>query len=253
MCTLSWIGNDLGYELFFNRDEFIDRAPEVAPVETRIGQAWTLAPRDGSAGGTWLAVNDFGVTIAVLNSYVASRGTGGRPPRSRGLLVLDHADAASSKELEERLAVLDLSAYEPFLLCTFQPDPTTAQDPIGSSLAWDGLELVTRPLLNGQAPLCSSAVDPEQARVQRTAEWTRLGKLGKMSAERLARFHSSHLDAPDAWSPCMHRADAETRSMIHVRVDPDKVALAYAPGAPCRTKAGRAQILDRQAAPAPLA
>ena len=107
MCTLSWLPDRAGqgYALWFNRDELHTRAPELAPRELRTadGIAW-LAPTDPDSGGTWLAVNQFGVTAALLNDY----DTGWTPPsgrarESRGRLVPATMSATRAAEAIARM------------------------------------------------------------------------------------------------------------------------------------------------------
>ena len=89
MCTVTWIRplEAEGYDLLFNRDESLTRGPELGPEPSRQGGTTFLAPRDSDQGGTWLAVNDHGLTVCLLNGYVPSRGQAPPSWRSRGLLV----------------------------------------------------------------------------------------------------------------------------------------------------------------------
>ena len=69
MCTLSWLPVPGGYSLFFNRDESPLRGPEVPAAVHRWDDVTLVAPLDSDQGGTWIAANEFGVTVAVLNRY----------------------------------------------------------------------------------------------------------------------------------------------------------------------------------------
>ncbi len=69
MCTVSWRAARDGYDLFFNRDELHTRAPELPPALSERDGVRFLAPRDGDHGGTWLAVNEHGLTVCLLNDY----------------------------------------------------------------------------------------------------------------------------------------------------------------------------------------
>jgi len=248
VCTLSWTATASGYELLFNRDERLGRAPEQAPGEARSRGTGFLAPRDGEAGGTWISVNELGLTCCLLNGYFASRGGPSDTPRSRGLLVLDLAPLAGLELLARHLGELDLAPYEPFVLCGFEaPAPGRIE---ARSFAWDGLELVASALGPDDLPVCSSGHDPVLAREQRRAEWLRMADAGPMTPERMAAFHRSHLDAPGPASPCMHREDASTRSLVHVAVEAQRVSMRHAPGAPCTTPLGPPAVLARRASPA---
>src|SRR6266404_7937500 len=94
-----------------NRDEMTDR-PAKPPGRHWPDRAEVVAGLDLLAGGSWLGLNDWGVTAAVLNRT----GSLGPAPgqRSRGELVLealDHADAVSAALA---LGDLDPRAYRSF-------------------------------------------------------------------------------------------------------------------------------------------
>src|SRR5258706_2502276 len=104
MCTATWILEDGGYEVFFNRDELRTRKPALPPgVKERDGVR-ILAPEDGDAGGTWLGANEHGVSVGVANG---PRETSARPFRSRGLLVLDLLASPDLAGARKRILSLD--------------------------------------------------------------------------------------------------------------------------------------------------
>ena len=107
MCTLTWLRSGEGYELFFNRDEARTRLPALPPRVQRRDGVEFLSPLDADAGGTWLGVNAYGLTVGLLNGRADAPAPAA--PRSRGLLVLDLLDAARSADVERRLQAADLS------------------------------------------------------------------------------------------------------------------------------------------------
>ena len=71
MCTVSWLRQSNGYQLFCNRDEKRTRRPSSGPqLLVRDGVRF-LAPIDADFGGTWIAVNEFGLSLVLVN-----RGSG---------------------------------------------------------------------------------------------------------------------------------------------------------------------------------
>ena len=96
-----------------NRDEMADR-PTLPPGRHWPDRPHVLAGKDELAGGSWLGVNDDGLTAAVLNR----RGTLGPMDgqRSRGELVMEALDHAEAEAAAEALAHLDPDAYRPFNL-----------------------------------------------------------------------------------------------------------------------------------------
>lgn len=94
-----------------NRDEMSGR-PWSPPGRHWPDRAEIIAGRDDLGGGSWLGLNDFGVTAAILNRV----GTLGPAPgkRTRGELVLESLDHADASTAAEALADLDGRAWRPF-------------------------------------------------------------------------------------------------------------------------------------------
>lgn len=94
-----------------NRDEMQDR-PWRPPARHWADRPDLVGGLDELAGGSWLAMNDYGVVAAMLNR----RGTLGPQDgkRSRGELVLDALDHADAAEAAAMLVQLDGRAYRPF-------------------------------------------------------------------------------------------------------------------------------------------
>ncbi len=232
MCTLSFRAERDGYELFFSRDERRSRAPARPPALQASAGVRFLAPRDPDGGGTWLAANHCGVTVALLNRYgVTPRG---EEFASRGELVQALASARSLREVESRVCALPLASWRPFELAAFAPDEPVLR------LGWDGLVLEVQ--RGGSEPLCSSAVADGQARAARRA---RFAELAPADSAALEAFHREHAAGLGPLSTCMHRADAKTVSLSRVRVTRERVTLAYAAGSPCRARFGRELELPR--------
>jgi len=247
MCTVSWIHEDAGYQIFCNRDEKLTRRPAAEPRELCRDGVRFLAPIDGDAGGTWIATNEYGVTVCLLNGAdeVESRSTLGH--RSRGLIVLRLASAESIQDVQARLWQGDLTPYEPFTLAALEPGlPATV-------IEWDGAEKRILPFGEPYMPLVSSSFEPAAAREKRRGELARLTcAAGVLNPVSLLMFHQSHLPERGPFSPCMHRDDAETASFSWISVTDVEASFYYSAGPPCRTLAGASYSLAlRQEATAP--
>src|SRR4051794_32693602 len=129
MCTASWISEPDGFHLLFNRDEKRSRKPALPPRLGANGGVQFIAPVDGDAGGSWIAVNEFGVVVCLLNG---SNPSISRPLRSRGALVLDTIVATSAAGVCKRVFASDLWRFAPFTLVILQPGRQT------SVVEWDG-------------------------------------------------------------------------------------------------------------------
>ena len=215
MCTASWILRDGGYELFFNRDEKRRRAHALPPRQDDAGGVAYLAPQDGDAGGTWIAVNELGLALCLLNRYPdPQRGS----YVSRGHLVRGLAGAPAAEEIAARLAELERTEeprFRPFVLLVLEPGTAPLR------LTWDGRH-VDRD--TPSPPVSSSGYDPQGIGEVRRRQWRETLGTATPSSEELAAFHRSHRPERGPFSPCMHRDNARTVSFTHVRVTPAAVA-----------------------------
>ena len=239
MCTVSWIASPGGYELFMNRDELRERLPAQPPRLFHGDTFSYLAPTDGDAGGSWVAVNEQGLTVALLNRYDPAPHPAAEVLRSRGLLLTDLVGLAEDgDDARRRLRTLDLERYRPFTLVLLEGgEPAQA-------LVWNGQEL-SEPW-NPTAPLASSSYDPDGIQAFRRGGYQQL--VGSdPDRETLLAYHRSHHPERGPYSPCMHRANASTVSFTWIRVTPEDVTMAYADGPPCRIALGPALTLARHA------
>lgn len=223
MCTVSWSQRRGRYDLFFNRDELHSRGPEAPPQEHRRHGVRLLAPRDGDRGGSWLALNEFGLTVCLLNDYA----TAWRPPirvapRSRGRIVLAAGAARSLDGVRRTVASQPLERTAPFRLLALAPDSPPLV------LHWDGHRLHRRRAPLRRCLLTSSSFRPVAVAAARRATYDRLvGPATPPAVRALARFHRQHDAAAGAFSVAMRRPDAATRSLIHVAVNRERGGLRY--------------------------
>jgi hypothetical protein len=237
MCTVSWIHEDDGYQLLCNRDEKLSRAPALPPqIRKRDGVRY-VAPIDGDFGGAWIGTNEFGISICLLNGTRRSIETRNGGRRSRGLLLPELLVAPTLVAVNEQIWRTDLTPYTPFTLAVLEPGQLT------SVTEWDGLETTIMPY--GEMPLVSSSFDPHGVRVKRREEFRRKrDAAGRLDASLLFAFHESHNGKGDAYSPCMHRADARTVSFSWIRVNSESAQFIYAPDSPCKWSLGQSQTLE---------
>jgi hypothetical protein len=219
-----------GYVLFSNRDEKIARLPGSPPEIGKRSGVQFAAPSDTAFGGTWLASNEFGVTLALLNGESKTPGA-----RSRGCLPLELVGARSLSEVLIRLQAIDLSPFAAFMLLAIEP----GRDAL--VWAWSGRNLTVN--RKASAPLASSSFDYHGVQRVRREQFARLPSF---SADALREFHANHVDGPSAYSPCMHREDARTVSFTEIRVTRSAVTLAHRAGAPCEDHPQQSLTLARR-------
>lgn len=234
MCTVSWIHDKDGYQLLCNRDEKLTRKSAQEPRLAVRNDTRFLAPVDGDFGGTWIATNEFGVSVCLLNgaNLTGSEMHAGAPGCSRGLLLLDLTPLASIAVICERLEGTDLSAFAPFTLAVLETSRPVA------ILEWDGSK---KRFLFEDADhfmLTSSSFDSEGVRRSRHEEYSQVEYSHLHGVEGLLAFHQSHAPARSAYSTCMHRADAKTVSFSWIQVTRKKTNFFYTPGAPCEKLPG---------------
>lgn len=229
MCTLTWFVQPGGYQLFFNRDERRTRKPGQAPELGTAGGTRFLAPRDGDFGGSWICVNDLGLTLCVLNGPTENDppepGTG---YRSRGELPTALIEQASMIKVGPVLRELALDRYRSFVLAGFAADGTTAL------WSWRGGTLLEHAAIDPDVPLISSSFDSCAVRRHRADLYTRMRPLRLDAPETFhLAYHASHDPERGPLSPCMHRDDGETVSFAWIRVDLAEICFAYSPYSPC--------------------
>jgi len=243
VCTASWLTRDGALHLGFNRDELRTRERALPPeVRDGPGGRW-IAPRDGRAGGTWIAATERGAVLALLN-----RSEGVRPEgaASRGLLIPELLSASGPDALLERLRRRDLTSFAPFRLLALWRGLAA-----GVVAGWNGAALDVASLDAAAGLLCSSSLGDDRVTASRGAVWRRWrDEPAPWDDARQREFHRDHTPAPSAWSVCMHRDDAESVSFTAVELGPDAVRLAYHDAPPCRPGATHAVHLPFAAAAA---
>lgn len=243
MCTVSWLPQPDGYFLCTNRDERLTRAPAL-PAEVRVRDGVRfLAPLDGGAGGTWVLVNEFGLAATLLNRWGVPGDVEPVAPRSRGLLVLDLASAASLPEAAARLTPERLRVTRPFTLVLAEAGRPAW---IGG---WNGVALeVAEQAAPGFLRSSSSVAEPEVLASRRAL----FAALAPVTTEGLEALHRSHRPSRSRLSVCMHREDAATQAYSRVEVGGALVRLTHTPGAPCETAPSPPLELARRALPCPV-
>jgi hypothetical protein len=227
MCTVSWVHSANGYELFCNRDERRTRPPAWTPrLRERHGVRF-IAPIDGESGGTWIGVNQYGLTLALLNRYDVPTG----PPRdeylSRGWLLLELLASRALQHAQERLQARRLTAFQPFTLAA-----VAVAEP-ARLFQWDGCQLTVEANAEAHLPLTSSSFATARVIAERRAQFAQLSTNADERSIALANYHQSHAPAPGTFSVCMHRDNAQTVSYSHIQVTDAQITFNYFPQASC--------------------
>jgi hypothetical protein len=249
MCSVSFLPNSRGFYLGMNRDESLQR-PAANPPErfTRVGRV-ALYPTEPT-GGSWVGVNDAGLTLALINWYAAPRSgvrpaadpkNGGgaarlfggrrdaRPALSRGIVVPSLLAATSVEEVRAAIAALPRQDMAPFRLLTFAPRERRVFE-----FRWDQHTLDEMPHAWEPRHWFSSGHDEPRAQHERgqvAREAWREARAG--SLPWLRRLHGSHEPVRGPFCFCMHRKDAATVSYTEVVVTNRAATMRYHDGSLC--------------------
>ena len=198
MCTVAVVcSGDGGYRLGHNRDERIHRPRGTAPALRTAGGARYLAPADPEGGGTWLAVNDRGATVCILNAAERDPSRLPSTPRSRGRVVLDLAGTHAPGDLREYRATHrdELRATRSFHLVLVAPG---AGAPEVVRVGWDG-ETWDQRRMEPPCLFVSCLPFPVEAERARSRSFEELlGREPQPPTETLAAWLANHDPEPGA-------------------------------------------------------
>lgn len=197
-------------------------------MRQRLDGVRVIAPVDGEAGGTWIGVNQFAVTAALLNRYEDAPVARTRSTISRGLLLHSLLDAPSAHQVLGRLRAAPLHRFLPFTIAVFDRTGTVR-------LAdWNGRELRLSHRAEPGLIRTSSGFDQRAAERARRTRFRAATLAGPLSAHGLRALHRDHRPTKGPLSICMHRPDARTQSLTEIRVGARVASVRYRAGAPCR-------------------
>jgi uncharacterized protein with NRDE domain len=189
-----------------------------------------FAPRDLSAGGTWLGIRGASLFVGITNRFMGRVSPPG--PRSRGELVLDALAIGSVEGAADRIAGLDPAMHNPFHL--------VIADRRAAHLVWNdgvrqhheglppGLHVITE-RSRGAAP---TERDGLLRRRLEERQWE-----GEPSIEQWRALLSEHA-ASSLEGPCVHADDRGygTRCSTVVRLPAEGgIGFFHADGRPCVT------------------
>jgi uncharacterized protein with NRDE domain len=236
VCTfiLAWrVFEDAPLVVAANRDERLDRASESPGVFARDPSV--VAPRDATAGGTWLGYNEFGVLVAVTNRWTDADLAG---ERSRGLLVADALRSESGVAAAAMVrAAVETTRYAGFNLVVADSEDARLLEYDGalSERRFDpGVHVVVN--VGADDRFAVPADRPEAG--ERQAEGARRARaaLTPQADEDAAawRERAAAVLADHEYPFCVHGDEFGTRSssLVTLGASPD---YRFADGPPCQT------------------
>ena len=228
MCTVSFIARKRGYLLGMNRDEQLARVNGLPPKLRSVNGVKVVCPSE-PGGGTWVALNEVGTTLALINWYSITARVR-QNPVSRGEIVRTASFASIPDEVEATLNRLPLPQINPFRLIGIFPGSREVVE-----WRWDLRKRVREERTWKSQQWISSGFNELQAqRIRsRTFRDARMqSTFGRISW--LRRLHRSHAPGCGPFSTCMHRTDAATVSYTEIIAEVQSATMSYQAEAPCK-------------------
>jgi hypothetical protein len=224
-----------------NRDEQHTRPVALPPQVRRFGRRFALLPIDPASEGTWVAVNDAGLAMTLLNVNLGDGDQRAIRSSSRGSIIPALLACKTMTAAVAQASALDPSCYAPFRLVLADGRETAELCCDGSRMGPAQRQPLGAPLLFTSSGLGDRLVEGPRRRLfdewfNNPDDWPR----------RQDAFHRHHWPDRPELSVCMRRPDARTVSHTVVTIGPNRVTLAYHPDAPDQPGQVISLSLDRQ-------
>jgi hypothetical protein len=232
MCTVTIVPFEHGLRLICNRDERRDRPAALPPIVQTVECRRAMFPVDPTSQGTWVGVNDVGLTVALLNRTLDPRDA--EPRVSRGRIIPALLASCSSDEAVERCASLDAASFDPFRLLIAQHTTAVIVTSDTRALSHEAVSL-SQPIMQTSSALGDDVVEGPRRQLfdqmfdRHRGDWLR--------AQR--RFHRHQWRGRPEISVMMERSDARTVSQTVVEVRVRAIKMAYREIGAASTFSGR--------------
>jgi hypothetical protein len=236
-----WSSDPLLLRLVCSRDERITRPGALAPVLHTIEGRRVVMPTDPESGGTWIAVNECGLTFCLLNAGAADQAC--CEGLSRGGVIPRLAGAGSMSEALARMLDAGAERYRPFRLLMLD----AAQ--LVECWVEEGRLRHRRAYLHGPVMRTSSSLGDAAVEGPRRTLFRRFFRNAAQPAAAQDAFHDHQWPGREHVSVRMARTDARTVSRTTVEVSAGFVTMIYSADAP----RVHARVVLPIAAPAALA
>lgn len=220
MCTVTFIKTKHKVYITSNRDELVLRPAALPPEVYRFDSGRIIFPKDGLAGGTWMAMHENGNVMVLLNG-AAERHIHNPPYRlSRGLIFLSIFDSLTPvMEFEQ----INLDNIEPFTLVIWQQGALWLA-------RWNGSEKTLRPMADDVMHIWSSAMLYDvEVRRKREAWFDRWqASVPVIDTESIEQFHEFAGEGDAATDLRMNREGLlQTVSISNITLDAAGAVFRY--------------------------
>jgi len=240
MCTVTLIRQPGGHRLISSRDESRNRAKATPPKSVSLEKHQAIYPTDPDHQGTWIAVNQAGLSMTLLNgnpplptnpddpTIAPSRPRG---KRSRGLLIPSLIDLTNVDSVEQALCPIDPTFYAPFRLVAADTNQLLDARYDGQAFDVAKFDLRDRPWMFTSSGLGDHIV--EGPRRELFNNW--FSESPDDWPQQQDTFHAHHWPEHGELSICMSRPDAMTVSLTCVQVEAQTVRMRYYDAPPCKS------------------
>jgi len=228
MCTLSFMPVPGGFHLLMNRDEQRTRPVGLPPDLHSCGHHQALYPSEPT-GGTWIGINERGLTLALINWYSKPQ-LAGIPASSRGTIIPELLSTDSAHDAENLLKNLPLNRFNPFRLIMVSTEEQSVHEFLSDSLVL----LKNSHSWTRKHWFSSGFNEPETMRRRAEICSNSFPSIPNDPRGSLRALHQSHEPEKGPYSICMHRADAHTVSFTEIILQNGKASLTYHHAPPCK-------------------
>jgi hypothetical protein len=223
MCTVSIVPDGARVRLLCNRDERRDRPTAVAPEMRPVGQRRALFPVDPLSAGTWIAGNDAGLVLVLMNrTYVALSAPGEPSRQSRGTIVPALITHRRLEDVCTASMKLPFGRFEPFRLLAIQ------RSDVVSITSHGGAPVATFHTLDRPLLWTSSALGDAVVEAPRRELFARLVlRAPELWIRGQHRFHRHRWRRRPDISVVMSRTDACTVSRTAIDITPRRIVMTY--------------------------
>lgn len=218
MCTVTYLPLRNSILLTSNRDERIVRLPALLPEKYKGNSGEMLMPKDGQAGGTWIAVHNNGNAMVLLNGAFKKHWPNTAYRKSRGLVFIEIFDGYSPTA---NFDCIDLQGIEPFTLVIWEHGKLI-------EAKWDGVAKYIMPLSVTEPRIWSSVTlyDAETTTKRKTLFEQWLNDTPYRTGEQIRLFHEFAYDG-DINIKMKDNGQLQTVSITCIEIMNRKVTMHY--------------------------
>lgn len=181
MCTVTYIPVNDKFFLSSNRDEKNSRSRAVPPMVYRLSNKLLIFPKDGDAGGSWIALHENGNAAVLLNGAFEKHEPLPAYRKSRGLIFLI---IIAEKRPVRYFHQMDLLDIEPFTLVIVENNNLY-------ECRWNGTEKFYQQLSKHRPYIWSSVTLYDKEIIKKREKWFAgfLNKTPHPTQKDILEFH----------------------------------------------------------------